>query len=70
MYDYLAKIILLGPSGSGKFVHPFLHLSSLSTLSISCSSFRGQLALSKTSANNTLLDPAFCTALSATNGAP
>lgn len=21
MYDYLAKVILLGPSGSGKFVH-------------------------------------------------
>ena len=23
MYDYLAKVILLGPSGSGKFVHAF-----------------------------------------------
>jgi hypothetical protein len=22
MYDYLAKIVLLGPSGSGKFVLP------------------------------------------------
>lgn len=22
MYDYLAKIILLGPSGTGKYVHP------------------------------------------------
>ena len=26
MYDYLAKVILLGPSGSGKFVH---HSSSM-----------------------------------------
>lgn len=24
MYDYLAKIILLGPSGTGKFVDPIL----------------------------------------------
>ena len=28
MYDYLAKIILLGPSGSGKFVRePFLAIN-------------------------------------------
>lgn len=26
MYDYLAKIILLGPSGTGKYVHSPAHL--------------------------------------------
>lgn len=27
MYDYLAKIILLGPSGTGKYAHsPLAHL--------------------------------------------
>lgn len=29
MYDYLAKIILLGPSGTGKYVLPSLRMSAL-----------------------------------------
>lgn len=32
MYDYLAKIILLGPSGTGKFVFSFLSFFYLSHL--------------------------------------
>ena len=34
MYDYLAKIILLGPSGSGKFVHSSSHQANLELISL------------------------------------
>lgn len=33
MYDYLAKVILLGPSGSGKFVHTWTARQALELIS-------------------------------------
>lgn len=60
MYDYLAKIILLGPSGAGKCVSVYFVLLALA---IAVSSYTPPFLLLYSGLNaNDLLDLVFCIA--------